>query len=126
PGSKAPSDTLASKSMMPLPLRNKSTSDVLRGSPTWPVLRQGSHGRKGATHMHSGLGSVASLVTNRMIFLLQILQRPYPPLPGGTRVMSAGGDQGKEAAHVRCTSCAPKARTINGGRFHPESCRLVR
>jgi hypothetical protein len=28
--------------------------------------------------------------------------------------------------NVRFTPCAPKARTISGGRFHPESCRLVR
>jgi hypothetical protein len=28
--------------------------------------------------------------------------------------------------YVINTSCAPKARTISGGRFHPESSRLVR
>jgi hypothetical protein len=27
---------------------------------------------------------------------------------------------------VRCWRCAPKARIIGGGRFHLESCRLIR
>ena len=30
------------------------------------------------------------------------------------------------AAYVRYWQCASKARIISGGRFHPESCRLIR
>ena len=30
----------------------------------------------------------------------------------------------KNVAHL--IQCAPKARTTSGGRFHPESCRLIR
>jgi hypothetical protein len=29
------------------------------------------------------------------------------------------------SADVRIWQCAPKARITNGGRFHPESCRLI-
>ena len=29
-------------------------------------------------------------------------------------------------AYVCCWPCAPTARIISGGRFHPESCRLIR
>jgi hypothetical protein len=28
-------------------------------------------------------------------------------------------------AYVRSWQCAPKARITSGGRFHPESCRLI-
>jgi hypothetical protein len=31
----------------------------------------------------------------------------------------------KLSAYVRNWQCAPKARIISGGRFHPESCRLI-
>ena len=30
-----------------------------------------------------------------------------------------------DAFLTRIMQCAPKARTISGGRFHPESCRLI-
>jgi hypothetical protein len=30
------------------------------------------------------------------------------------------------AAYVAYWQCAPKARIISGGGFHPESCRLIR
>jgi hypothetical protein len=31
-----------------------------------------------------------------------------------------------ETPYVAIWQCAPKARIISGGRFHPESCRLIR
>jgi hypothetical protein len=56
-----------------------------------------------------------SAIGHRVSRQIKLRKREGPPRPFYLRL-----------ANVCCWQCAPKARIISGGRFHPESCRLIR